>query len=149
VSSDNRTIVLSSLSLPAASTISVLVTRGVTDLSGNALADFQSQFTTAPNFDTSHGSVINQRPGNGATGGPVTSGVTLIGNKSLNAATVQNAVHVSQNGQLVAGTVTVTNNGQTVQFVPTLPFQNSALIQMFLDSTARDTAGNTMNAYQG
>ena len=43
VSSDNRTLVLSNLGVPAASTISVIVTHAVTDLSGNALADFQSQ----------------------------------------------------------------------------------------------------------
>ena len=149
VSSDNRTLVLSSFSLPAASTISVIVTHAVTDLSGNALADFQSQFTTAPSFDTSHGSVVNQRPGNGATGVPVTSGVTLFVNKSLNAGTVPNAVHISQNGQLVNGTVNVTNNGQTVQFTPTTALQNGALIQVFLDTTATDTSGNTVNSYQG
>lgn len=52
------------------------------DLSGHALADFQSQFTTAPTFDTCHGSVVNQRPENAATGAPVTSGVALIVNKA-------------------------------------------------------------------
>ena len=148
VSSDNRTLVLSNLGVPAATTISLLVTHAVTDLSGNMLADFQSQFTTAPSFDTSHGSVVNQRPGNGATGVPVTSGITLFVNKSLNAATVTNAVHVSQNGQLVSGTVNVTNNGQTVQFTPTAPFQNASLIQVFLDTTATDTVGNYVNSYQ-
>jgi hypothetical protein len=149
VSSDNRTVTLFNLGLPVASTISVIVTHAVTDLSGNALADFQSQFTTAPNFDTSHGSVVNQRPGNGATGVPVSSGVTLFVNKTLNAVTVPGAVHVSQNGQLVSGTATVTNSGQTIQFVPAVPWQNAALIQVFLDTTATDTSGNTVAAYQG
>src|SRR3989442_10618132 len=44
---------------------------GVQDLSGNALAEFQSQFTTAAAFDTSHAAVVGQRPGNGATGVPL------------------------------------------------------------------------------
>ncbi len=149
VSSDNRTLVLSNLAVPVATTISVIVTHAVQDLSGNALADFQSQFTTAPSFDTSHASVVNQRPGNGATGVAVTSGVTLFVSKPLNAATVSNALHVSQNGQLVVGTVNVTNNGQTVEFTPAAPLQNGALIQVFLDTTATDTSGNTVNSYQG
>jgi len=47
MSSDNRMVTLG-LNLPAASTVEVVVTHGVTDLSGNALVDFASQFTTAP-----------------------------------------------------------------------------------------------------
>src|SRR6185312_12045693 len=58
-------------------------------------------------------------------------------------------LHVSQNGVLVAGTLTVRDNGQTIQFVPSAAWQKSALIQVFLDSTALDTDGNTVNAYQG
>ena len=128
----------------------MIVTHAVTDLSGNALADFQSQFTTAPSFDTSQASVVNQRPGNGATGVPITSGVTLFVNKSLNAATVQNAMHVSQNGQLVVGTVESSpTTGRSVQFTPTAPLQNGSLVQVFVDTTAQDTVGNTVTVYQG
>ena len=75
--------------------------------------------------------------------------MTLFVNKSLNAATVPNAVHVSQNGQLVNGTVNVTNNGQTIQFTPSTALQYGALVQVFLDTTATDTVGNTVTAYQG
>ena len=92
----------------------------VDDLSGNDLsADFASQFTTGAGFDTTHASVVNQRPANGATGVSVNaSPVTLYWNKALNAATVAGAVHVSQNGTLVTGTVTVADGGQTVEFAP-------------------------------
>src|SRR5439155_18973944 len=107
MSSDNRTLTLFGLSLPAASVISVIVTRGATDLSGNVLTDFQSQFTTAPSFDTSHGSVVNQRPGNGATGVAVNTTITLFANKPLDPTTVRAAIHVSQNGKLDSGTVTL------------------------------------------
>ena len=100
-------------------------------------------------FDTTRPSVVNQRPGNGATGVAVTSGITLFVSEALNPATVSGALHVSQNGQLVTGTVNVTNNGQTIQFAPALPFQNGALVQVFLDTTALNTNGNTVNSYQG
>src|SRR5262249_53291630 len=34
-------------------------------------------------------------------------------------------------------------------FTPNVPLQNGALIQVFLDTTATDTGGNTVNSYQG
>jgi hypothetical protein len=63
--------------------------------------------------------------------------------------TVPGAVHISQNGILVSGTTTVSGGGETVVFTPSVPWQYGALVQVFLDSTAVDTSGNTVNAYQG
>src|SRR2546430_12270527 len=40
--------------LPASSTVTVVATSGVQDLSGNALANFKSSFTTAAAFDLAH-----------------------------------------------------------------------------------------------
>jgi large repetitive protein len=149
MSGDNRMLTLSGLNLPAASTVEVIVTHGVTDLSGNALVDFASTFTTAPAFDTGHAVVTSQRPGNGAGGVPVTTPLVLFVSEPLLAASVPGALHVSANGQLVAGTVSVTNGGQTIQFVPSAPWAYGALVQVFLDATAVDTDGATVTSYQG
>jgi hypothetical protein len=104
--------------------ITVSVPHTVTDLSGNGLAaDFTSQFTTGAGFDTTHASVVNQRPGNGATGVLTSaSPVVLFWNEALNGSTVPGAVHVSADGQLVTGTVTLADNGQTVEFTPSSPW---------------------------
>ena len=149
VSADETTATLYSLNLPAETVITLSVPHTVDDLSGNDLAaDFASQFTTGAGFDTTHAAVVNQRPANGATGVSVTaSPVTLYWNKALNAATVQGAVHVSQNGTLVTGTVTVADGGQTVEFAPDAPWSNGALVQVFVDATAEDTGGNAVTAY--
>ena len=50
ISRDNRTVVLNynSSTLPAGATITVAATNQITDLSGNALANTTSQFTTTP-----------------------------------------------------------------------------------------------------
>src|SRR6266850_977809 len=149
VSSDNRVVTLSGVNLPQSSVVTAVVTHDVQDLSGNPLADFQSQFATAPNFDTTHASVVSQRPGNGSTGVPVTGNIVLYVNEPLNVATVPAALHVSQNGQLVNGTVNVANNGETIQFVPSTPFQYGALVQVFLDSTATNNDGVGAYNYQG
>jgi large repetitive protein len=151
VSADDTTATLYALNLPASSAITLSVPHTVEDLSGNNLAsDYASQFTTGAGFDTTHASVVNQRPSNGATGVGVTaSPVVLYWNKALNAATVPGALHVSQNGELVTGTVTVADGGQTVEFAPSSPWENGALVQVFVDTTAEDVGGNGVTAYTG
>jgi hypothetical protein len=149
VSADNRTVMLSGGTLPAASLITLAVTSGVQDLAGNALADFTSSFTSGEAPDITRPSVVSQRPGNGASGAAATTGIVLFLSKPMNAATVTDALHVSQNGTLVDGTVQVTGNGQAIQFRPTSPWASSALIQVFLEATAQDMKGNGVNPYQG
>jgi YD repeat-containing protein len=149
ISADNRTVMLNANALPASSAVTVAVTAGVQDLSGNALLPFRSQFNTTANFDGSHATVTSQRPGNGASGVGLNSNIVLFMNEPLNASTVSSALHVSQNGVLVPGTVNVQGNGQTIQFFPASPWQNNALVQVFLDSTAVDTDGSPVSSYQG
>jgi large repetitive protein len=149
VSADNRTVTISTGTLPASTVVTVVATTGVQDLSGNALANFESSFTTTVAFDTTQPAVVTQRPGNGATGVPLSSSVVLYINEPMNAATVQSALHVSQNGVLAAGTTQVSDSGQVVVFTPSAPWQNDALIQVFMDSTAQDVNGNALTAYEG
>src|SRR5579859_2486693 len=149
VSADNRVVTLNAGTLPASSTVTVVATTGVTDLAGNALGNFESSFTTAAAFDTTHPAVVAQRPGNGATGVPVNSSVVLYVNEAMNAGTVQGALHISQNGVLASGTTQVSDSGQVVVFTPSAPWQNGALVQVFLDGTAQDVDGNSLSAYQG
>jgi len=149
VSAGSQVVTLTAGVLPASSTVTVVATTGVQDLYGNALANFESQFMTAPAFDTTHPSVVTQRPGNGATGVPLNTSVVLYVNEAMNASTVQGALHISQNGVLVSGTTQVTDNGQVVVFTPSTPWANGALVQVFLDSTAQDVDGNALTAYQG
>ncbi|MBZ5508478.1 MAG: Ig-like domain-containing protein [Acidobacteriia bacterium] len=147
-SGDNQTVVLSTGTLPAGSVVTVVATRDVQDLAGNHLVDFQSTFSTAAAVDTVHPFIASQRPGVGATNVGVNSTIVLYANESLNAGTVAGALHVVQNGAVVAGTVQVGNNGQTIEFVPAGPFAGSALIEITLDSTAQDLDGVALNTYQ-
>jgi len=142
---DNRMVFLSTL-LPADSTITVVATSGVTDLSGNALTPFSSIFTTAPAFDPTRPSVVTQRPvGSGVS---PTTPITLFLNQPVNPSTVPGALFVSQNGVLVTGTVTVDGANQAIVFLPTTPFAASASVEITLTTAARDLDGNQVNAYQ-
>jgi hypothetical protein len=148
VSADNRTVVLTGGTLPASSLISLVITSAVKDLAGNALDDFVSEFVTEDAPDTSRPSVVSQRPANGASGVSASSGIVLFVSEPLNPSTVAGAIHVSQNGVLVDGSVQVTGNGQVVQFQPLVAWAPNALIQVFLEGAAQDLNGNALNSYQ-
>ncbi len=146
---DNRTVTLTT-TLPANSTIAVVATSAVQDLAGNALADFTSTFNTGPGFDSGRPFVATQRPRNGASNVPVDQSLVLLMNETLDASTVPGALLVSQNGVLVNGAVTtVTPDGRGIEFVPAAPWENGALIQVFLTDAARDLSGNAFSNYQG
>ena len=71
LSANNRTVTLAS-TLPVNSTITVVATPFIKDLSGNTLTPFQSAFTTSTDFSTTAPGVVTQRPGSGATDVPST-----------------------------------------------------------------------------
>jgi len=148
ISADNRTVTLNSSGLPGNSIVAVIATSGITDWSGNALVNFQSQFTTGVT-DTQHPSVVAERPGNGATGVPVNTTLVIYFNEPMNASSVQGALHVTQNGTATNGTTVSTENGQVATFTPSAPFPSGANIQVSVDTTALDLDGNTLYAYQG
>ena len=152
VSSNNRTVSIQLNNLPANSVVTVAATPNIKDLSGNALTNFQSQFTTGAIIpaQSSGPSVAYQLPSNGATDVPQNTVITLyIRNGPLNSSTVQNALHVSQNGALFAGTTTVNANG-AIEFTPSSNFAYGATIQIYLDTTAQDVYGNPLtSAYTG
>ncbi len=147
-SDDNRTVILTA-SLPASSVVAVIVTADVKDLSGNALADFASVFTMALANDLTRPSVVRQFPGSGASGVLTDASIVLYTSEVMNGATLPGALHVAQNGQLVAGTVTLGASGQTIVFQPLQPWAFNALIEVYLDSSALDSNGNALNNYQG
>ncbi len=150
ISQDNRTVVLNSdgATLPGGVTITVMASHVITDLSGNALADTTSQFTTTAAVLTSAPSVLSSRPGNGATNVPVNTVITLFTSAPMNAGTISSALEVSQNGTLVSGTTTVGSNGQSIEFTPSSAFTAGAPIQVFLNSTAQDISGNNLTNFE-
>jgi RHS repeat-associated protein len=148
ISADDRTVTLNAFGLPGDSVIGVFATSGITDWSGNALVNFQSQFTTGVT-DSQHPSVVAERPGSGATGVPVSASLVIYFNEPMNASSIQGAVHVTQNGTVINGTTVSTEDGQVATFTPSAPFPAGQNIQISVDATALDLDGNTLYAYQG
>jgi hypothetical protein len=148
ISQDNRTVVLNSsgATLPAGATITATATHLITDLSGNALADKTSQFTTMTAV-TSGPSVLSSRPASGATNVPANTVITLFTSAPMNAGTIPGALYVSQNGVLVSGTTSVGSNGQSIEFTPSSALAAGTAIQVFLNSTAQDIYGNSLTNF--
>ena len=147
-SSDNRTVTLSG-NLPHSSLISVVVTNAVKDLSGNSAADSIQLFTTAAESDTQRPSLITQYPGNGAYEVATDRTIVMYSNEPLNGVNLEEAFHVSQDGFLVSGTLSLTGNNQVITFEPDQEWQQGSLIQIFADSQLTDEQGNELNGYQG
>ncbi len=147
-SSDNRTVTLTA-SLPAASVVAVIVTADVLDLTGNALTDFASVFTTAVATDSARPSVLTQFPSSGSSSVLTDASVVLYTSEAMNEASLAQALHVAQNGQLVGGTISLSASGQAIEFRPLQPWTPGALVEVYLDANARDVNGNALNNFQG
>jgi large repetitive protein len=149
ISRDNRTVVLNynNAALPAGATITVTATHLVTDLSGNALADTTSQFTTTAAVLTATPYVISTRPVSGATNVPTSTVITLFTSAPMNAGTIAGALHITQSGALVSGTTTVGSNGQSIEFTPGSALGAGTPVQVFLDTTAQDIYGNNLQNF--
>jgi RHS repeat-associated protein len=148
ISADNRTVTVNPYGVAASATVSVLVSNGVTDLYGNPATPFESTFTTGPALSQTAPYLVSQRPAAGATGVPLNDSVVLYFSLPMNTESVIGALHVAMNGVLVPGTTQVSENGQVVQFMPSSPFPNGQVVQVFIDGTAQSSNGVNMNAYQ-
>jgi hypothetical protein len=151
ISSDNRTIVLNynRATLPAGATITVTPSSAITDLSGNALSNTTTEFTTTAAVSNRGPYVASMRPGNGATSVPDSSVITLFTSAAMNSSTVQGALHISQNGVIISGTVNVGSGGQSIEFTPAATLADGSTVQVFLDSTAQDIYGNYLSYFSG
>ena len=148
-SADGQQVTLTA-SLPASSVVSVVVTDGVEDLSGNGAVPAVSTFTTGPlDTDASRPRVTRQVPASGSRDWSGVDEVVLYVSEALEASSVASALHVSEDGVLVDGTVEVLGDGRTVRFRPLVPFSAGALVQVFLESLATDLSGNAVYDYDG
>ncbi len=138
-----------SATLPANSIVSVVVTDGVRDLSGNALAPFASSFTTGAIDDRDNGrpAVSRVQPANNTSNWFGVSEVVLYMNEVMDAASLDGGLFVAQNGALVDGTIELLGNGRTIRFTPDTPFAESSLVQVYLQPTVTDDSGNAVNTW--
>ncbi len=148
-SSDGRQVTLS-VTKPSASLISVVMTEGITDLSGNALAPYISTYTTGV-LDTDNGrpSISRQFPANGSGNWLDLDEVLLYTNEPMDPSSITQALNVAENGVLITdqGQVEVLGDNRTIRFTKDSAFTEGARVEVFLSSSATDDSGNSLNNY--
>ena len=142
-SQDNATIQFNCGTLPSSATMTTMLGSGITDWSGNALTPLTSQFTTNYYDSNTNGSVITERPGNGASGVDPSLPIVLYTNLPINAGSATGGIEVAQNNVAVPGTVSVLDSGYTLEFTPSVPWVPGALIQWSTTGSLTDTTYNT------
>ena len=68
--------------------------------------------------------------------------------RPINPSTLAGNVYVTVNGQIYAGTLAATDGNLEIQFTPTVPFPNGAVVQWFI-SNVYDNFGNIFNGTSG
>jgi large repetitive protein len=149
LSPDNRTIVINQggSAWPSGATLTVELTTGIQDLSGNALANTTSQFTVTTALSTGAPSVISMRPAGGATNVPASTVITLFTNSPMNPSSIAGALHITDNGVVVSGSVQLFSNAQAIVFTPGGTFTAGDLIQVHLDSSALSASNVPLSAF--
>jgi hypothetical protein len=122
------------------------VTHGVTDLSGNPLADFSSSFTTAAYATATQPQVSSISPFQYSNNNPANTKVTLTFNTAIDPTTISKGIFVSQNGVLVNGSLSMPTS-TTVLFTPTAALAAGTTIQVFVTNAVTDTNGNAAQSY--
>ncbi|HEX3742727.1 MAG TPA: Ig-like domain-containing protein [Bryobacteraceae bacterium] len=141
---DMTSVTLGPVNVPANTTITVAATHDAKDLVGNRLVDFASHFTTGGAVDPTPPTVISERPVSGATRVPLDSAITLFFSQPMDSASTLAALHVAQNGVILAGNAVFSEANQVLTFTPAAPYTAGSNIQVFLAGTAVNSNGVVM-----
>jgi hypothetical protein len=137
-SQDETTISFNCGVLPSSATLTAMLGSGLSDWNGDALTPYNSQFTTTYYDYNTHGSVITERPGNGAGGVDPSLPIVLYLNLPLNSSGISSGIEVAQNNVAVPGTSQLLDNGYTLEFTPSIPWVPGALIQWWTTGSLTD-----------
>lgn len=138
--------------LPHSSLVSVALSDGVMDLSGNRLTPYVSSFTTGVYInDASRPSITQVLPSNGSTGWTNLSEIILYVNEPLDSSTLAGGLEIIENGVSITDVMSITTigNGRSLRITKATPFSDNVLVQYALDSSITDINGNYLHAYNG
>ena len=148
-SADGQQVSLTA-NMPTASVVSVILTDGLEDLSGNALIPAASSFVTGVvDTDTSRPSVARQFPTNGSSNLFDVDEIVLVMNDNMDASSLEEGIFVASDGVLVPGTLALLGDDRTIRFTADEPFAEGAYIQVFVESLLTDSSGNAAYDYDG
>ena len=131
--------------LASTATYTVLVTTGVRDAGGNALASSDSYtFTTA---DNSPPTIVSRSPVPGATNVATSATVQVGFSEPMDASTITGSTFtVSTGGSDIAGVVSYDAGTRVATFTPAAALGSSQTYTVTVTTGVRDVAGNALSA---
>lgn len=136
--------------LSNATNYTVVVTTGVKDAAGNALAaQFQSTFTTAALADTTAPTIISRSPVNAATNVATNTDVTITFSEQMDVATINSTnitLKPTAGGANISATVTCNSPCTTATLDPAAPLLNNTNYTVTVTTGVKDVAGNALAA---
>jgi hypothetical protein len=137
--------------LPSATSITVTITAGVKDISGNALLLTTGSpgiwsFTTA---DQTPPTVVSTIPTDGATNVAINTTVTATFSEAMDATTISGTtftLKTTVGGTAVTGTVTYDVPSKTATFTPSSSLSSNSGYTATITTGVKDLAGNAMAA---
>ncbi|MCJ8321328.1 MAG: Ig-like domain-containing protein [Colwellia sp.] len=135
-SSDSRTVTLAGR-WPEDSTVSVIVSNNVLDLSNNPVEDFVSLFTTGKDENTPTFAEADYLiyPKSGSDNVPLDSSIILRINEVTTLEDVQGSFHVLEDYQPVTGSINIDTSGHIMEFTPDVPFTLGTLVEIHWDGS--------------
>jgi hypothetical protein len=148
-SADGREVTMNS-SLPEGSIISVVITDGVMDLSGNAIVPVVYSFTTGvADSDNARPSIVGQVPANGSSEQAGTSDVYFYTSEPLDESSLEDAFYIAENGILIEAEISVIGDGRTIMVSKDTPFEEGVRVDVYWNANATDVSGNPLSGYTG
>lgn len=128
----------------AGQTVRATWSTGLTSVNAERL---ESAFTIQFSIETAAPSILTFEPANGATQVPASQVIRVTFSEPLDpsAGNISAANFAVAQGAAVAGSLSLTNNGRTVVFVPTLPFVSGPTpVTVTVAGSVTDLAGTAM-----
>gem|GEM_PF-1427618 len=122
---------------------------GITDLAGNGINFFQSNFTTGQTADNNPpAGVISVSPQNGAAGIPLNAHIAVQFSEAMSAVSMESnpVVVTAAGGGVVAGTVSISGDHTVMVFTPGSPLSANASYTVSVSGVA-DVSGNVAPAF--
>jgi hypothetical protein len=139
---DYRTLYFNA-NVPANSQISIAGSTAIVDAFGNSVTPFTLQYPTGAAPIINRPAVTSISPTNFATGVSPSTPIVLQFNQPMDPQSLQPSVRVTQNGNDISGTLTLSNGNATVQFTPANPYAAGSRIDAFVTETAANPGGLT------
>jgi hypothetical protein len=134
-------------SLSPGTSYSAIVTTGVKDLAGNAMAaSYTWQFTTGDSPDSTAPLVLATYPASHSVGVSLNSAVTVTFNEAIDPATINAQTFILLEDGTIPVAGSVTNVGTTVQFRPSSNLSAGASYSAVVTTGVKDLAGNALAA---